>query len=276
MKRFLTAALCVVSVEAHAASEGRIRTINVGAQALMTLISGIAQGKAKHLGEIVNCLGSGAAGGYGAFESKLLIRDGHVGQGWLLANLSASVSENAAAGKRPWAQAGYSIGPARVRVSFERDPDAYAYVDASFYQAMKLIVSKNHNDSMHFRHGIIVFDRREPYAVIDNGRLTQDGATWGLFPGAWTGSRVLESTRRHELVHAVQSLQGEAVEPSFKILTYSPARGDRRRLISFEHLKVGFVNFLDDRATDRQPYTERWKEIEAYRLVQRMSPTALP
>lgn len=266
MRRSLSAVLLLfITVEVHAASEGRIRALNVGAQAVMTLVSGLVQGKVKGLADVGNCLGSGAVGGYGAFESKILISNGHVGNGWLLANLSASLSENAAAGKLPWKQAGYSIGPLRLRVSFDRRDDAYAYVDASVYETTNLIQAHRRNDKLHFQSGMIVFEKRQPYESSSRTRPYQ-GETWGIYPGVWTLAD--PDLRPHETIHAVQSLQGDAVEPSFELLTLHPQPAARRRWIRFDHLKLGLVNSLSATALGRQNYERRWTEIEAYRLAE--------
>lgn len=264
----------LIATQARAASEHRIRILNVSVQSLMTLVSGAVQGHVKSLADVNNCLLSGAAGGYGAFAAKILVRDGRLSRGWLLANLSASLSENAAAGRLPWTQAGYTVGPLRLRVSFDRSDDAYAYADASLYQTIKFFAARRKADSMHFRGGMIVFERPTPYAVIPGGRV--EGSTWGVYPGVWTGAPDLDDVLRHEIVHAVQSLQGDAVEPSFRRLTYTPRRTGARRIIRFEHLKLGAVNLLNDSIASRQPYESEWEEIEAYRLVQRRAPPVLP
>jgi hypothetical protein len=272
--------LLIVASDLRAASEQRIRALNVGAQAVMTLVSGIVQGKVKSAYDVANCLGSGAAGGYGAFAAKIQIRNGHVQQGWMLANVAASLSENAAAGKNPFAQIGYSIGPFRLRVAvppLDKGGDAYSYVDVSAYQAQKLVIAWRNSHSPSFRSGMIVFERDTKYGKPNPPFTGFDGETWGIYPGVWKYTSEPVGVRLHETVHAVQSLQGEAVEPSFDILTlHASPSGGRRRLIRFEHLKLGLVNYTDDRIVDRQPYNEHWKEIEAYRLVQRTVPPHIP
>jgi len=264
MRRFLCGVLLLfITVEAYAATERRIRTLNIGAQAVMTLVSGLVQGRVKGLAGAAKCLGSGAAGGYGAFESKILVRDGHVGKGWLLANLSASLSENAAAGK--WKQAGYTVGLLRLRVSFDRSDDAYAYVDASFGETVALIQAFAEGDSVHWRSGMIAFERRTKYRAPPP-RDGFDGYTWGVYPGLW--KLASSEIRHHETIHAIQNLQGDAVEPSFERLTLHPPLAPQRRLIRFDHLKLGLVNGATGFALSRQKYEERWTEIEAYCLAQ--------
>ena len=256
--------------DANAASERRIRSLNVGAQAAMTLVSGIVQKKVHSLADVSRALGYGASAGYGAFASKVLVRDGHVQQGWLLANVAASVSQNAAAGRNPLAQIGYTLGPLRLRVPvFDRKADSYAYVDVSAYQAVALVYAKRDNDAMHFRSGLLAFERRTPYPP-HNGTGPFAGYTYGIFPGVYTFTG--PDVWHHEVIHAIQSLQGDAVEPSFARLSLHPAPSSKRRLIRFDHLQIGLVNLANGNIVANQPYEERWTEIEAYRLAQRRAP----
>jgi hypothetical protein len=91
-----------------------------------------------------------------------------------------------------------------------------------------------------------------------------------MFPGVWTGSEefgFLREVWKHEAVHAVQSLQFDAVEPSFGFLTNDrePRPNAKKPLIRFEHLKVGFVNITEDVIESRS--ARPWRETEAYRLA---------
>jgi hypothetical protein len=263
-------ALALVAMNASAASERRIRSINVGAQAVMTLVRGAVQHNVHSLADAGRCLGAGAAGGYGAYEAKILVRNGHVQQGWLLANAAASLSENAAAGKRPWAQLGYTFGPLRLRVAaFDRGADAYSYVDVSAIEAIALVYAKRNNDAMHFRSGLVAFERHTPYPPR-NGSGPYAGYTFGIYPGVYTNTA--PDVWHHEVIHAIQSLQADAVEPSFARLTLHPAPSAKRRIIRFDHLQLGFVNVANGNMLAQQKYEERWTEIEAYRLAQRREP----
>jgi hypothetical protein len=280
MRRMAVAAIVIsilMSAHAsslHAASVGRIRTLNVGAQGVMTLVSGVVQGKVRGGRDVLRCVLSGFAAGYGSFQSKIMVRNGSVGKGWLLANVSASVSENAAAGKNPMAQLGYSIGPARFRVPIpwlDPEADAYSYMDISVQETASMVRAFRDGDRIRFRSGMFAFERLTPYPAKQGvGPFT--GYTWGMFPGVVRGAP--PDIRRHEVIHAIQSLQGDSVEPSFRILTFQPARAanGKRSLIRFEHLKIGLVNDVDGFALDQQRYQDRWTEIEAYRLAQRRAP----
>lgn len=264
--------LALFAAEATAADARRIRALNVGGQALMTLVSGVIQKNIHSPGDVVRCLASGSAAGYGAYEAKILVSDGHVQQGWLLANVASSVSENAARGKHPFAQIGYSIGPFRLRVSIPAlDPnaDSYSYVDVFADEAASLIREYNASDSVHFRGGMVAFERRTLYPSRE-GIGPFSGYTIGIFPGVWEQS--VPAVWHHEVIHAIQSLQTDAVEPSFQALTLHRDPAVRRRLIRFESLKLGIVNAANGLATSSQRYEDRWTEIEAYRLAERRAP----
>lgn len=259
---------------AIAADRQRIRTINISSQAVMTLVSGVIQRKVHTLSDVLRCLGSGAVGGYGSYQAKILVSKGEVQTGWLIANVATSLSENAVAGRNPISQLGYTIGPIRLRIAMprlDREGDSYVYVDVSEYETIALIRSFQNNDRVRLRSGMVAFERDTPYPAED-GVGPFSGTAWGVYPAVWVGAR--REVWHHEVIHAIQSLQGSAVEPSFAIFTYKPNRriNDRRRFIRFEHLKLGIVNFGDDYMTGRQEYEQRWTEIEAYRIAQDRDP----
>ena len=257
---------------AGAADRARIRRINVGAQAFVTVVSALAQGKIRSGPQFWRVLGSGAAAGFGFHQSKILVSRGHDQQGWVLANVAASVTENAAAGKHPLAQIGYSVGPFRVRVpipALDRTADSYMYVDASAYETGKLIAFYRQNDRVQWRSGMIAFERDTLYPAGD-GAGPYTGRAFGIFPGVW--KHAPEVVWRHEVVHAIQGLQGDAAEPSLRLFTYSPKATQRKRLIRFEHFELGLVNLANDAVIYRQPYEARWTELEAYRLTEDREP----
>jgi hypothetical protein len=275
MRRVIAIVLVLAAANsAYAADRRKIRTLNIGVQAVMTLVSGAVQGKVRGLSDVARCLGSGAAAGYGSYEAKILAAKGAVQRGWLVANVAASLSENAASGKNPVAQFGYTIGPIRVRVAvprFDVGGDSYIYVDVSTYEIATMARSIQSNDRIRFRGGLVAFERDTLYPKED-GVGPFDGTAWGVYPAVWVGADA--DVWNHEVIHAIQSLQGDAVEPSLGVLTYTPRPNPNgaRRLIRFEHLKVGAVNLGDDYVTGRREYAERWTEIEAYRLAQDSKP----
>jgi hypothetical protein len=275
-RRLITAALLLAACagNTYAADRSKIRTLNIGVQAVMTLVSGAVQGKIHRVSDVARCLGSGAVAGYGSYEAKTFVSRGHVQRGWLVANVASSVSENAAAGRNPVSQLGYTVGPIRLRFAvpgLDRDGDAYVYLDASVYEMATLVRSFQDNDRIRFRSGLFAFERDTLYPAEDGiGPFT--GTTWGIYPAVWTGAG--EKVWHHEVIHAIQSLQGAAVDPPFRMFTWHPARrtSGARRPFRFEYLQLGLVNLGRDLIEGREDYQDRWTEIEAYRLAEDVAP----
>lgn len=263
---------------ALAADRPTIAAFNVGIQAGLTLVRSAIQRKVRSRHDVFRCLLWGGVSGAGFYGAKELIGSDKFAAGWLVANVAASVSENVAAGWHPVAQIGYSVGPVRFRVplpKFQPDSDAHVYYDVSAFQVITLLWAMADHDRMRLKGGMLAFERDAPYPGRKQGEdpNTQSfvaGRTAGMFPGVWTGIQelgFLDVVWRHEAVHAVQSLQFDAVEPSFAFLTNEAEAtpGVKKRLIRFEHVKLGIVNLTDDaiEAGADNP----WREIEAYTLT---------
>jgi len=256
---------------AHAADKPTIATLNVSAQAGITLASAAMQGRIHGVRDVVRTLTAGAASGAGIYEAKALIGDGRVAAGWILANVTGSVSENVAAGRHPLAQIGYSIGPMRLRVSiprFDPDSDARVHADLSGWEGFMAVQAARESSRMELRSGLIGFRRSTPYP--GDGAV---GATFGLFPGVADNDPV---TWQHEVIHAVQDLQIDLVEPAkfgfaFRRSETQPA--DHQAWFRIEHLKNGVFNVANHLLLAAQPYDRRWVEIEAYRLADKAEPT---
>ncbi|MFP5246177.1 MAG: hypothetical protein ACLGH0_05740, partial [Thermoanaerobaculia bacterium] len=214
VRQFLVSTLTIVLLAQSAATADRrkIRAVNIGAQAVVTLISGLVQGKVRSGADIARCLLAGSASGYAFYEAKELVADDHVRTGWMLTNVAMSLSENAAAGRHPLSQFGYSVGPLRFRVpipALDREADSYVLVDFFEYEAIAMIYAYRDNDHMSFRDGLIVFERDSLYPADDDG-IEAIGRTYGMFPGL--SPLADEATWPHEVIHAVQALQGDAAE----------------------------------------------------------------
>src|SRR5688572_8963935 len=78
-RSYLLAFLMVfyVARPASAADRQKIRALNVGAQAIMTLISGAVQGHVRSPRDVARCLLAGSASGFGFYEAKSLIGRHH-------------------------------------------------------------------------------------------------------------------------------------------------------------------------------------------------------
>jgi hypothetical protein len=263
---------------AAAADRPAIAAVNVGMQAGLTLVRSVVQRKVRSRRQVLRTLLWGGVSGTGFYTAKELVASERFASGWIVANLAASVSENVAVGLHPLAQIGYSLGPVRFRVplaTFQKDADARVYVDVSAYQTTALLWAMAGHERMRLKGGLLAFERDTPYRESQKAgdpdvRGFVAGRTAGMFPGVWTGIEtfgVLDEAWRHEAVHAVQSLQFDAVEPSFGFLTKERegTPNAEKQLIRFEHLKLGLVNITEDvlESGSQRP----WREVEAYRLA---------
>jgi hypothetical protein len=261
----------VIASPVDAASRARIRAWNIGGQSLLTLANAALQKRIHSPRDVVRVLTAGAVAGGGFYEAKVRIADGHIGSGWLIANVAASVAENTAAGLNPLARIGYTVGPFRVRAAtpLDRGGTSFVYVDASLLEAGELIVARRESDRTRWRAGMIAFTRNTLWPVVD-GVGPFNGRTFGIYPALTVGTPFV--VWNHEAVHSVQSLQGDSAEPPLWTRNASRTSDGRRRLITFDTLRAGAVTSLNGVILGRQRYEERWTEIEAYRMAQNVRP----
>jgi len=284
MRRIRAASVAFLAVvflydgNAAAADRPAIAAVNIGMQAGLTLVRSAIQRKVRSRRQLLRSLLWGGVSGAGFYGAKELVASERFAPGWIVANVAMSVSENVAVGLHPLAQIGYSVGPVRFRVplpNFQKEADAHVYVDVSAYQTVALVWAIADHDRMRLKGGMLAFERDAPYresqkAGDPNVRVFVGGRTAGMFPGVWTGIQefgFLDDSWRHEAVHSVQSLQFDAVEPSFGFLTNErqATPNAKKHLIRVEHVKLGLMNFTDEaiESASQRP----WREIEAYRLA---------
>lgn len=268
----LTVLPLVTAQEAAAAGRQRIRALNVGLQPLFTLASAALQGKLHGRADVIRCLRVGAAAGYGFYESKRMAGNGHTLQALAIANVGSSMTRNAAAGRHAFARVGVTVGPTRTEVStpFESAPDARFHVEASFSDAVAMAwMWQKSGERPTWRDGLIAFRKRGTYDA-DDRHFT--GYTIGVFPGTSYGAA--EVTWHHETVHAIQALQGNAIEPPACVWRRRCRDEKPRdfRLIRFDGVRLGVIPAGGGWLMSRQDYTKRWTEIEATRLAENQEP----
>lgn len=275
--RFALLMMCFVAASAEAADRARIAAANIGAQSALTVVRGLVQRKVHQRKDVLRRALWGALAGAGFYQAKVEVGNGHVLTGWVLANSAASVTENAAAGRHPLGQFGYSVGPVRFRVpiaSLQPNADSWVYVDFSQVEAIYLVGSIVENDQVGIRAGMIAFQRRTPYRE-DGAKLTT-GRTLGVFPGTWTAAgQYVRTTWQHEALHAVQALQLDSLEPWLPAPFTRPSKSEPnapKTLIRFEHYYIGLVPVLNELYTATRPYAAQWPEVESYRLADKSTP----
>lgn len=250
----------LLAIPAHAAERQKIAALNVVSTSAVSYLGCLVHAKlTKAPPKHARCLAAGAIGGAGYYQAKRLAGDGHITTAWLLANLTSSVVENTTAGEHPLGRIGYTFGPLRLRVAtpLDRARESYLDVDVNVAETGYLARAFIDADDVDIRDGMIWYETEEP-EVDEQGRVVH-GFTWGLFPGVWSGAH--QQTRNHEAVHAVQSMQLDAVEPPALTL-------DReRRMVRVRYLRLGAVNVTENLSSQLMPYEDRWVEIEAYRFA---------
>src|SRR5438309_3199026 len=132
MRRLTSIALlmCFASA-ASAADRGRIRTLNVALQPVLTTLSAAIQGHLQTTKDWRNCLLGGTAAGYVFYDAKKRAGSGAVFPAWMEANAAASLSANAVAGRNPFSRLRLTLGPVRTDVSMPFDSERNAAVHFS-------------------------------------------------------------------------------------------------------------------------------------------------
>jgi len=258
-----TLLVCAAALPAAAQDRTKICLWNVGGQAGMTAASAALQHKIHGWRDLVRVIASGSVSGLGIYEAKSLVGRDHPRSGWLLANVAGSVSENAAAGRHPLAQVGYTVGPVRLRFSMPRlDRERAAWVSAyaSVFEAVALADAISRGGTPRWRDGLIAFNR--PLRPDDE----HIGVTAGVFPSVYVPDRIVWL---HEFTHAVQALQLDVPEPPspWHRLRFDRASGRHTRVFAFEQIKIGMFSFANTAYLNLRPYDKRWVESEAYQLT---------
>jgi hypothetical protein len=245
----------------EAVSDNTIRAYNIAGQGLGTLIRGLIQGKVKSFKSAAKMLLWGSAAGYGFYESKRMIGNGSVTGGVILANISASISENTSRGDNPLAYLGYTIGPARINIAtpFAGKERTLFNIQISPMDIIGFANAMKNADKVSFRNGMISFESTTP--ITENSR----GWTMGIYPTVVSGAP--GHVFNHETIHVVQYIQTMAVSP--QPLTCLLNKGaTHKKLINISLLNFNYVSILNGfTLNEKSPNIEIWNEIEAYALA---------
>lgn len=251
-------------IELERPNHTKMRAYNVGITAFFAVFSAMRQGQIKSWRDVPRHLLIGGGAGAAFYEAKRMTGDGRKTAGWLLANAASSVIENAAEGEHLAGRFGYTVGPFRLRVATPYARKGVAIIDAdwSIAQTGFLAVALSEGDSVSIRNGLIAVDRETAWDL--DGRHPE-GVAFGVFPGVIPGAA--RTTWQHEMVHAIQSQQFDAVEPPQWTFGRERAPGERRPLFRLRHIRPGYTHLLD-LTQDRRDYEDRWGEVEAWWLAE--------
>lgn len=268
--RAIAALLILLAGEANAAGRKTLRGYNISLQPAFTLLSAALQRKIHSRSDVWKCLAAGAVAGYGFSEAKVNAARGDVRTGWFIANAASSVSANAAAGRHPLGRLRWTMGPvhAELTTPLEREIDrkAFVHVGLSLYETGALIYMSRESDLRVRRDGLISFSNRRLYDVQGTPR---QGMTAGIFPGVSRGAG--DDVWNHEVIHAIQSLQIDSVEPPLCAMAPDGCNRRKRRPVQFD-FELGVLPLLHADVLGSRNYDARWVEIEAWRLAQGSEP----
>jgi hypothetical protein len=252
---FVCGVLVVPPTKLDAVSENTIRVYNIAGQAVGTLLRGIIQGKVKNFKDALKSLSYDSVAGYGFYESKKLIGKGQITGGVLLANLSASISENVAMGKNPLSYLGYTVGPFRFMIAtpFAKKPRAIFNIMTSPRNVAYFIKSLQNSDKTSFRNGLITFEAREYYE-------NAIGWAYGIYPVVLADKP--DWVFQHEVIHVVQDLQLMSVSPE-PYMFLKPGNNKKTSLLRFG-FKLNLLQLVVSEVGHYQSYSNRWDEVEAY------------
>jgi len=256
---FLWGVVAVFPTRMNAVSENTIRTYNIAGQAVFTLLKGIIQGKVKSFKDVGKSLLYGSLSGFGFYESKKMIGNGHITAGVMLANLSASISENVSHGDHPLSYLGYTVGPLRFRVAtpFAKKPQAIINIATSPKDVAFFFISLKNSGKILFRNGLLAFEAQE--ATIENKNAR--GWTLGMYP---TVVRDMpEHVFRHEAIHVVQDLQMMSICPA-PFLYFQHDNDEKTSLLRFTGFKLNLLSIANNLTFNNQSYNKQWYEIESY------------
>jgi len=247
IKKLITVVLLIfLSVSVYAANSTQIKIGNIGGTAIATLARGLIEGKVKSPKDVIKMLFYGGMSGYGFYRSKKLIANGKIFPGVLLANMSASIAENAATGNHPLSRIGYSFGFIRMNIytSFKR-----INFDISPKDMISLILSFKYANKIVFKNGIISFKAK---------KQLNDNIGWciGIYPTVAEGMK--EYVYGHETIHMIQNLQflGVSYEPFFP--------GRKCRLFN---IRVQTAYFVYELFSKFSSYKTNLREIEAFHFI---------
>ena len=256
--------IMTVPAKAHDnASEGTIRIGNILGSAVSTLVRGIIQGKVKNFADAGKMFLYGGVAGYGFYAAKNMASKGNITTGVMLANLSASISENVSWGQNPLAYIGYSLGPVRVKIAtpLAKNASGIINLNVSAKEVLSLAYSISKADKISFKHGLLTFSASEKLEGTN-----AIGWTKGMF--ATTMLDTPDYVLNHEVVHVIQNMQLSSVSLYEPLIqknhnNYSGETG----LFNFEGIKLDLFSLANDLANASVQYDSQWQEIEAHHFA---------
>ncbi len=253
-------------IKLRADSKNAIKFYNILGHSVGTLVKGIVQGKVKSFKSAAKMILWGSISGYGFYQSKKMIGNGNVTEGVILANISASVTENITRGDNPLAYIGYTVGPVRLRFKtpLAGKERTSVHLDISPMDIYTFAWSLNRAQHFSFKNGMINFSA-DSAPDISTGYTTR-GWTMGIYPTVVKNKP--DEVYYHESIHAIQYIQEMSLSPKLFSKIYSKEI-DSKKFFRINWLNINYLDILNGftiNSDSNSPDTSSWKETEAYSL----------
>ncbi len=272
----LLIAFCLVSQAALARTcKDEIRRNNIVGNAVFTTLFRGLNGELRSWNDLGESLAYGATGGYLFYRSRVMISDGDETRGLMTAYLASSISENTSKGDHPLGQLRYGYGPLELAwtTRWSRKYETGLQMSINALDTWNIVRAMATGDAENFgvRNGVVIAE--------DDGNIEEnfDATSYGRLIVTRPEAKDDDDLWHHELIHTTQNMQfGSFGATDFYPLgleNYAPVRkvrefGDKYNI----NVRVEWFNALLREVEHRQPYEDRWREIEAARLAQHTSP----
>jgi len=263
----LLSMIIFVPMRNFAVSKNTIKLYNVLGHSVGTLLKGIIQGQVKSFKSAGKVFLWGSVAGYGFYKSKTMIGNGNVTAGVVLANLSASVTENVTRGDNPFSYLGYTLGPVRFRFAtpLSGKNRTLLNVDISPMDIYTFVWSLKQSNNISFRNGLLSFQADKAPDLFSDWTIR--GWTIGMYPTIVKNKP--EHIFFHESIHVIQYLQEMSISSKIfsKVVTKD---NDFKKLLRVTFLNINYVDILNGftiNSNSDNPDRTSWKEAEAYTLA---------
>lgn len=245
----------------------RLVAANVLLTGTFTTLRALAEGELDGWRDGLRTFALGGLGGYGFYQSKRLVGDGHGTLGVAAAYASASLVENAGRGDHPLGYVRFGPGPVdlRLRTPLGDSEHPAAVVSFNAVSIVSLVLMPALGFDLTWRNGTIYYETYEPLGR--EGSLRRGGVTFNRTVAL--GPSTTPAATAHETIHLVQALQVGAITPFYTLARW---QGRTHRPFEFGPLRLGWNVQFDwlyaalASSSLLLDYADRPAEIEAYTL----------
>lgn len=200
-----------LNFEVRCTSGLEIAVVNAGVTGALALLRGAITGRVRSLSDAAEVGGAGVAAGLGFALAKHEVGAGRTPVGLALAVAAGSAVENVVEGDHPLARVrlGVAVGDVRLRTPLARRPGPHLAVEIDPLALASVVVLPASGYTPDLSGGALTWRAPGGLGTGHGGNVA--GLTLGRV--VVVSAVADDGTRRHELVHALQSRQSGAVGP---------------------------------------------------------------